>query len=370
MPAIDTVKLSVEGALGVITLDRPKALNALDNAMCLAIDDALVTWAKDDTVAAVVIRSSSGRAFCAGGDVRMVREHGLARRRGESKVDPTNDFFRDEYRMNRRIKTFPKPFVALMDGITMGGGVGLSIHGSHRVATETSLWAMPETAIGLFPDVGTSYALPRLPGEFGTYLALTGARLGPADLKALGIATAIAPGMALPNLIQALIDGLDATTQNPGETVSAIIDRHAINGETAALIHHRATIDRCFKFDAVETIMDALRAEPGDFAAETRAILSAMSPTSLKVTLREMRRGRDLDFDACLRMEYALARSMLEGHDFYEGVRAQLVDKDKKPFWRPASLDLVDEDMVDGYFRETEGVGAIFQDDIFLRPNP
>jgi enoyl-CoA hydratase len=210
-PGVDTVKASVEGACGILTLDRPKALNALDAPMCLAIDAALQDWAADDGIRAVLIRGSSDRAFCAGGDVRAVRADGLAWKRAESDGRLAHDFFRDEYRMNRRIRSFPKPFIALMDGITMGGGVGLSIHGSHRIATERTIWAMPETAIGLFPDVGTSYALPRLKGEIGTYLALAGAQLGAADLALLGIATHVVPGSAIGALTRDIVKAVGRT---------------------------------------------------------------------------------------------------------------------------------------------------------------
>jgi enoyl-CoA hydratase len=236
-----------------------------------------------------------------------------------------------------------------MDGVTMGGGVGLSIHGSHRIATDRTVWAMPETAIGLFPDVGTSYALPRLGGEIGTYLGLTGARIGQGDLKALGIATDIAPGHAIAGLLEDLIRSVDAA--RPEDGIASAVRRHAIDGGEAALLRHRALIDRCFAFDAVEDILTALRRDGSVFAVETLSSLETMSPTSLKVTLAELRRGRGLDFESCLRMEYRLSQSILGGHDFYEGVRAQLVDKDKRPRWRPAVLTSIDDGLVDPHFR-------------------
>jgi enoyl-CoA hydratase len=356
---VETVKASVEGALGILTLDRPKALNALDGPMCLAIDAALKAWERDARVAAVLIRSSNPRAFCAGGDVRMVREAGLAWKRGESDGHLARDFFRDEYRMNRRIRRFPKPFIALMEGITMGGGVGLSIHGSHRIATEQTIWAMPETAIGLFPDVGTSYVLPRLQGEIGTYLALTGARIGAGDMVALGIASDMVPSAAVTALTDDMIQSLGPDRAR--ENIADAIKRHA-NAADPELPRHRALINRCFGFDTVERILEALEQEDDAFAAATAAILETLSPTSLKLTLKEMRHGRQLDFESCLRMEYRLTQSILDGHDFHEGVRAQLVDKDKRPRWYPATLDAIDQRAVETYFLQPGDGDLTFED--------
>ncbi len=199
LPSIETVKLAISGTTGLITLNRPKSLNALNQAMCVGRSTPRSPlWAKDDGIAAVLIRGAGDRAFCAGGDVRLAREDGLAWKKGESDGRLGRDFFRDEYRMNRRIKTFPKPYIALIDGITMGGGVGLSVHGRYRLATKRTQLAMPETGIGLFPDVGTSYVLSRLPSELGTYLGLTGARIGAADCLRLGIATHVVDHERLP----------------------------------------------------------------------------------------------------------------------------------------------------------------------------
>jgi enoyl-CoA hydratase len=344
----EDVRLERRGGLGLITLNRPKALNALTQPMCLAIDAALAAWAHDRTVAAVAIRGAGDRAFCAGGDVRAVWEDGKAMNRGESDGDLVRDFFRDEYRMNRRIKLFPKPYVALMDGVTMGGGVGLSIHGSHRVATEKTLFAMPETAIGLFPDVGASFALPRLPGEIGTYLALTGARLKAADLTAVGIATHTISANARDLLIEAL--GAADWRGDPARTVETILSRHAMDPGQPTLPAHRSVIDSAFASDRVEDILAALDAQGGDFAGEAAATIRRMSPTSLKIALAEMRRGRKLGFDDCLRMEYRLTQTVLADHDFYEGIRAVLIDRDNAPKWHPKTLDAIDETSVDRYF--------------------
>jgi enoyl-CoA hydratase len=344
-----TVATVVEGMVGIITLNRPKALNALDQPMCLAIDAALKGWAGDDCIAAVIIRGAGDRAFCAGGDVRAVRDDGIAWKRGEGDGNLVRDFFRDEYRMNRRIKTFPKPYIALIDGITMGGGLGLSVHGTYRVATERTLIAMPETAIGLFPDVGTSYVLPRLVGELGTYLALTGGRLKTGDALALGIATHVVPSDRLNEVvaeISASIRGADTR-----KDIDRVLGHYLIDAGELALLSQRAIIDRCFCFDNVENILAALDRQDDDFAAVAAATIRTMSPTSLKLTLKEMRLGKTLDFDSCLRMEYRLTQSVLAGRDFYEGVRAVLADKDHAPKWYPGTLDAIDDSMIESHFR-------------------
>jgi enoyl-CoA hydratase len=341
LPSIETVRFAVAGSVGLITLNRPKALNALDQEMCLAIDAALKAWAGDDRIAAVIIRGAGDRAFCAGGDVRLTREDGLAWKRGQSDGRIVREFFRDEYRMNRRIATFPKPYFALIDGITMGGGVGLSVHGTYRLATARTLLAMPETQIGLFPDVGTSYVLPRLSGEVGTWMALTGARLKAADCLMLGLATHVVDHERIDDLVAALTGGA---------AIDESIARYAADPGASDLPANQTIIDRCFAHRRVEDILAALEADDGPFAAETAATLRIMSPTSLKLTLKEMRRGRSLGLDDCLTMEYRLSQSVLAGRDFYEGVRAQLVDKDRQPKWYPASLDAVDDSAVDSLF--------------------
>jgi enoyl-CoA hydratase len=341
LPSIDTVRFDVTGSLGLITLDRPKALNALDQAMCLAIDAALRLWAKDDGIATVAIRGAGGRAFCSGGDVRLAREDGIAWKKGLSDGRVVREFFRDEYRMDRRVAAFPKPYIALIDGITMGGGVGISVHGKYRLATTRTVLAMPETQIGLFPDVGTSYVLSRLAGEVGTWLALTGARLNAADCLQLGIATHVVDDERLDDLVADL-----AASGDIGKTIA----RHMVDAGDPELPPNRGTIDRCFAHDRVEDIVAALEADGGAFAAETLAMLRLMSPTSLKLTLKQIRKARSLSLDDCLRMDYRLSQSVLAGRDFYEGVRAQLVDKDRQPKWYPATLDAVDDTAIDSLF--------------------
>jgi enoyl-CoA hydratase len=360
-PATEYVVAAVKGAVGVLTLDRPKALNALSGPMCAAIDRALAVWARDDAVAAVIIHSAGDRAFCAGGDVRASYEDGLSWKRGESDGAVGRDIFRTEYRMNRRLKTFPKPYIALINGITMGGGVGISIHGSHRVATDRTVWAMPETGIGFFPDVGMTYALPRLAGETGIYLGLTGARLKAADLIALGIAT----HMIAADSVAACLDELIASIK-PTDTLAVIEQTLARHGVAAAgsgeIMPHRALIDRCFACDRVEQVVAALAECNDPFAAETAAALSKLSPTSLKLTLKALRKGAAMNFDECMVMEYRMSQSVLAGRDFYEGIRAQLVDKDRSPKWYPATLDAVDDSAIDSLLLPPLDGDLTFQD--------
>jgi enoyl-CoA hydratase len=324
-----------EGALGRITLNRPKALNALTRDMCVEMKRALDAWADDASVKAVAIDAVAGRAFCAGGDIRHLYD------------DPKGyapQFYADEYRLNARIKHYPKPYVALIDGICMGGGVGVSVHGSHRVVTENATFAMPETAIGFFPDVGGSYFLPRLAGELGMYFALTGIRLKAPDLIYAGIATHFVRAERIGSIVPRLV---------AGETLDMILKDVSEKASEAPLAGNRANINRDFAQPSVEIIIDALEGE-GEWGRETARALRMKSPTALKITYREMREGRTLDFDACMRMEYRLAVHAVAGHDFREGVRAVVVDKDQDPKWDPPTLASVSDAAVAAYFAPLE----------------
>ena len=333
------IRFERRGAIGLVTLDRPMALNALTLPMIRAYDPQLAAWTADPGVAAVAMRGAGDRAFCAGGDIRAIWEAGRA-----SDAPVHRDFFREEYRLNRRIHRLAKPHLALLDGITMGGGVGLSVHGSHRVATERTVFAMPETGIGLFPDVGGSYFLPRCPGEIGMYLALTGHRLKAADLIHAGIATHFVPSGRLNDLVSTL----SAIQSRSG--VDDVLARFAEPAGDAPLASHRAAIDRCFAAPSVEAILDGLAAEGSDWARATGAGLLKVSPTSLRVTYRQIRLGRDLDFEACMVMEYRMIQRFMAGHDFFEGVRAAIIDKDQTPRWQPDNLEAVGAADVDAYF--------------------
>ena len=336
---MDQILFEFRGGAGRIMLNRPQALNALTHGMILALDAKLADWATDDAVDRVVIEGAGTRAFCAGGDIRDLY---AVMGRGDAAFVET--FYRDEYRLNHRIHTYPKPYVALIDGVVMGGGVGVSIHGSHRVVTENALFAMPETGIGFFPDVGGAWFLPRMPGEIGMYLGLTGTRLGPADALYCGVATHYVPAE---NLTETL-DELD-------ELVSGVADLGP-----APLAEHRAAIDRCFSGDSIEAIIEALEAEAmetedGDWAAETLAVMAAKSPTSQKVAFRQMRRGAGLDFAAAMALEFRLSQRFCAGADFREGIRAAVIDKDRDPTWRPAGLAEVSEADVEAYFAPLAG---------------
>lgn len=337
----DAPQLVIErrGRAGLVTLNRPGALNALTLDMVRELDPLLRSWAEDDGVDRVIVDSAGDRAFCAGGDIRALYDWGRA---GDPRAV---GFYREEYRLNALIKRYPKPYIALMDGITMGGGVGLSVHGSHRIATDRLTFAMPETGIGLFPDVGGTYFLPRLPGETGLYLGLTGARLKAADAIYCGISDAFVPSERISQLRTALID-----TRDP----DAAIAEFSQDVGDAPIEFIQDEIGRCFADDSVEAIVGNLDRRDTDWTSKTRGIIAAKSPTSLKITCRQIREGVSLDFEDCIRLEYRMVNRVMAGHDFYEGTRAVVIDKDQTPAWRPASLEEVGDDDVDGYFAPLE----------------
>lgn len=330
--------LKERGRAGLITLNRPRALNALTLSMVREMYPRLLSWADDRRIDCVVIRGAGDRAFCAGGDIRQLRQWGLV---GDANALA---FYREEYQLNALIKHYPKPYVALVDGIVMGGGVGVSVHGSHLLCGEGTVFAMPETGIGFFPDVGATYFLPRLPGCLGTYLALTGGRLGQADLDWSGIATDSIGADAADLIIDDLAEGAD-----PDEACA----RHAQPSKNSTLAELMPAIDRCFGAESVQAISALLREETGEaaeWAAKTDAQLRAKSPISLHIALRQMREGVKVNFDECMRIEYRIVNRVLKGVDFYEGVRALIIDKDNQPQWTHRNLDAVTEVEIDSYF--------------------
>jgi len=312
------------GTLGVITLDRPKALNALTLGQVHAMHPQLDAWAQDSEVVAVVIEGAGEKAFCAGGDIKHLQEACKSR-----DMKYVARFYGDEYHLNRRIKTLPKPYVALIDGIVMGGGVGVSVHGKYRVASERTLFAMPETGIGFFPDVGGSYFLPRLPGAIGMYLGLTGVRLKAADTLHVGVATHYVESASLPALKEALSEARDAA-----EVESVLAGFHQEPGP-APIDARRDLIERCFSKPGLDEVLAALAAESDPFAAETLASIAAKSPHLVAISFEMIRRGANLSFDQCMAMEYRLALEVAPAHDFIEGVRALLIDRDNQPKWNP-----------------------------------
>ncbi|WP_445680969.1 enoyl-CoA hydratase/isomerase family protein [Radicibacter daui] len=358
------VLLSRLGPLGIITLNRPKALNALSAEMICLINPALDEWEADDAIRAILIRGAGGKAFCAGGDVREVwaagRERKAARGAGTAEGTARAEeistliaaYFHAEYSLNHRIATFPKPWIALIDGITMGGGAGLSIHGTHRVATEATLFAMPETAIGIFPDVGASHFLSRLPNHAGRWLGLTGARLQAGDMLASGLATHYAPRAQLEGLEEELALTLAGRAAAGFAGAHAEIDRVLTARSRPAgagiLAQHLPTIERCFGGSTVEEIEAALAAEANDWAAEQLALLRSMSPTGLKLALATQQAAEKADLAGALDQEYRTMVWCMEGDEFYEGIRAVLIDKDRMPRWQPAELPGVGTDTIVG----------------------
>lgn len=331
----DEVLFARDGVAGIITLNRPKALNALTLGMVRAIHPQLKAWAADESIKLVIIEGSGEKAFSAGGDIRALHDWGKA---GDRNVI---DFYREEYRLNTYIKNYPKPYIALMNGIDMGGGVGVSVNGSHRVATERLTFAMPETGIGLFPDVGGTYFLPRCPGEVGMFLALTGERLKAADAIYAGIADVYVPAEKLGELKARLARG---------EAFDAALKGLSADAGAASLGAAREQIDRHFSKGSVAEIIASLKADGGEWAQKVLATLATKSPTSLLVTYDQVRAGAKLSFEEAMKLEFRLTNRFMRGHDFYEGVRAIIIDKDQKPQWKPATLEAVAQADVDAYF--------------------
>ncbi|PLP60737.1 3-hydroxyisobutyryl-CoA hydrolase [Mesorhizobium loti] len=331
----EEIRFERMGRAGVVTMTRPQALNAITHRMINALSRALDAWEVDPAIDLVLLKGE-GRAFSAGGDIMAVYEGGKAGK-------PPVEFFADEYRLNARIPRFPKPYVSLIDGIVMGGGVGLSFHGSHRLLTENAQFAMPEVGIGFFPDVGGSHLLPGLKGSFGVYLALTGERIRYGDALWSGLATCAIKAADQVDIIQGLTETGD---------VEAVLHRHAIRPEAETGQPVLEAIARHFSKDTLAGIVASLEAEaPSDeFAAKTLATIAQRSPTSLNVAFRQIRAGASSSMDECMRMEFRILVRMLQGHDFYEGIRAAIVDKDRQPKWRPAGLGSVVSGDVDPYF--------------------
>jgi len=308
--------------LGLLTLGRPQALNALTHGMIKAIAAQLRAWAGDDAVKVVAIRGE-GRGFCAGGDIRAVQQAAMA------GSDAGADLLRDEYHMNALIGAYPKPYIALIHGICMGGGAGVSVHGKYRLADAALDFAMPETGIGFIPDVGASYFLSRLPDEMGMYLGLTGTRIGLGDALDAGLMTHAVAGEDFDAVIRHL---------SRGEALAKVVAPLVRKAEPGRLRAHRLRIATLFSASSVEAILERLERDGSGFAQETAQIIRTRSPTSLKLVFRQLREARQLDLKQCLAMELRLALRVLKGHDFGEGVRAALVDKDKNPKWQPSSL--------------------------------
>ncbi|WP_395451381.1 enoyl-CoA hydratase/isomerase family protein [Aminobacter sp. UC22_36] len=333
----DEIRFERSGAAGVVTLTRPQALNALTHKMVLALSRALDAWQADRDVALVIVKAE-GRAFSAGGDILHVYHAGLAGR-------PPVDFFADEYRLNAQIQRFPKPYISLIDGIVMGGGVGISFHGSHRVLTENAQFAMPEVGIGFFPDVGGSHLLPDLGGYFGMYLALTGNRIRYGDALWSGLATHTISADGQIGLLERLCETgeSEAVLRNFFRPAKRETERETLEA-----------IARHFSEPTLAGVIASLETDTSEFAQKALATILSRSPTSLSVAFRQVRAGLTMSMDDCMRMEFRILNRMLAGRDFYEGIRAVLIDKGSVPQWQPARLGDVDPADIDRYF-ETLG---------------
>jgi enoyl-CoA hydratase/carnithine racemase len=341
------ILFDVKNGLGVMTLNRPKVLNSLSHGIVREMERVMPEWEKDPSIKAVVLRGAGDRAFCAGGDVA-----GLYR---EMRDDPSGtlrrDFFRDEYIVNRRIYRFAKPWISLIDGIDMGGGVGLSVHGSHSVASEKFLFAMPETTIGLFPDVGGGYFLSRLPGALGTFLALTSYRLKAADALWAGIVDAYVPSAKM-NDLEAAFAAAELSGPDANKKVDKVIAAFAEDAGTPSLPAMMADIDRCFSAESLPEIVAKLKKRGGEWAGKQLAALAKLSPISMAITLEQLKRCANRSFEDSMTIEYRMSqRCMQKGHDFFEGVRALLIDKDQKPKFNPPTIDGVTEAMVEEHFK-------------------
>ncbi len=341
MTVEDDIALRIEGRVGCMTLNRPKALNALTYDMVMAIDGALREWNRDPAIDMVLIEGAGEKAFCAGGDIQDLYRSGR-----DGDFDYGRRFWSDEYRMNARLANFPKPYVALMDGIVMGGGVGVSAHGSHRIVTERTQVAMPECGIGLVPDVGASWRLAHAPGHVGDYVGLTGARLGAADAIYAGLADGYVHSSDLPALRQALVEAADL----------AVLTDFWDDPEEGSLAGMRQDIDAAFGFASLAETVERLEGEGGDWNTRTAAALRRASPISLACAFEIIRAARQAGgIEDALTMEYRFSSRCIEHGNFLEGVRAAIVDKDRNPRWAPARLEDVSPEAVAFMLAPAEG---------------
>jgi enoyl-CoA hydratase len=339
--SVQDILFDERSGVGFIALNRPEVLNALTLDMCIAFYNQLKVWETADEIKAVVIKGAGGKAFCSGGDIRSIYE------KGHENNDEAQAFFSAEYKLNTCIHHFSKPFISLLNGIVMGGGVGVSIHGSHRIVTENTLFAMPEASIGLIPDVGGSYFLSRMPGALGIYLGLTAARLQGADVLYTGVGTAYMKSEQLEAFEKALLEK-DIKSY---EHVDNILAQFAENPGEAPLDEFRDLIDAAFNENTIEDIFDHLNDIDHDWAKQTLAVLNKYSPICLKVILEQLDRGKKLSFDDCMMMEYRIVCAISSyDSDFYEGVRATMIDKDHNPKWLPENLAGVSTEMVMVHF--------------------
>ena len=343
------VLLNAKNSIGTITLNRPNTLNALTMNMIREMRSTFTQWIRDDDIKIIFIKGNGDRAFCAGGDVRAVRQ-AIIDHDGVAPPQLAQEFFYEEYILNHQIHTCKKPYIALIDRVCMGGGVGLSVHGAFRIATERTLVGMPETTIGLFPDVGGAWFLSRLPGEMGTYLALTGQPVHSGDCLSLGIATHLVASDSLDDL-ERNIFGLDPENMQYG-VIDDLLNNNSIEPEETPVMNLKPQIDECFAEDTIEQIIENLKKLDNEFSHQSLGLLANKSPTSLKVALEQIRRGgKAKDFGETMIMEYRMSQHFVTGKDFPEGVRALLIDKDHQPIWDPKIIENVSDEDVMEYFK-------------------
>ncbi len=335
---------TIQGHAGVITLNRPEVLNVLNLTMLAAMKRQLHDWSTNEQVKAVIVRGAGTKAFCAGGDVRAVFEA-----RGNDEF--MDRVYRVEYELDEYISRYPKPYVALMSGYTMGGGCGISIHGKYRVVTETTVIAMPEVAIGLFPDIAAAHFLARCPGATGMYLGLTGARISGADALYLGLADYCLESESLDSLVAQLADSGDA---------ERTLAQFAVPRQESRVEFLRQEIDACFSRDSVAEVLAALQSQPGDWAREAGNAMRSASPTSLEISFRVIREGRGKSLRECFSADFRVAQRLMRQKEYFEGVRALIIDKDRKPRWNPPSLAAVDSQAIDRCFSSLGGSELTF----------
>lgn len=336
------ILFTCEKHIGLVTLNRPGALNALNLPMIQALYAQLCAWERDSNIHAVVVHAPGSRAFCAGGDVRAIYHL------GHDNHAKKMDFFEQEYRLNQFIYDFKKPYIALMDGITMGGGVGISLHGSHKVVSEQFSFAMPETGIGFYPDIGASYHLARCPGYMGMYLGLTGNRIGPGDAYGLGLVDYVIASQQFTTILTTLID--TDLSSDAHKRVNDVLQPQHADVPTIIIDNFQSRINACFQYKKIDLIMAALQAGDSDWHRETYDVLAQKAPLSLHVTCEQLQKAITMSLAECLKMDLCLTSHFMRDGDFIEGVRALLIDKDNTPLWKPARLEDVSGVMIAGYF--------------------
>lgn len=328
--------------LGEIVLNRPKALNALTYEMCSRLHQQLQAWKDDASIKAIIVRSTSEKAFCAGGDIRKIYEN------GPKKARESLDFFKTEYRMDAAIHDFPKPYISLLNGITMGGGAGISVNGSHRVATENFLFAMPETGIGFFPDIGSGYFLNQCPGKMGYYLAMTGTSIRSADAFELNLVTHTVAANQLENLVAALQSVI--WEGNAFSTVNSVLSHFIVQHNNQELTHHRSFIEDYFSGNSASSIVHRLSQAKDEWAKKIYELLASRCPTSIVIAFEQLNRVKALNFSEVMQVEFDIAHQFLSDLDFYEGIRAMIIDRDHKPRWNPSEIEDVSWDMIERFF--------------------